>query len=277
MLAAYSRRVSCCLSYTRAECRTCKFCTATGVRKTNLCSRIRGTQGKGLMPDGTSRFTRASTGETIAHFMGCSTFSEYTVVPEIALAVVPRDVPLARVCLLGCGVTTGFGAVLNTADVEEGAASAAVFGLGAVGLAVILGLRKRGVKKILAIDVNPAKFAAATDLGGPAVVCVNPRDYPGRKISEVVVELTTEDGWGGAHYTFECVGSVELMRAALEASHRAWGVSVIIGVAPAGTEIATRPFQLVTGVCVCMFGARLCQHALCRARLRHVVNIIARE
>ena len=159
----------------------------------------------------------------------------------------PADAPTDRVCLLGCGVTTGYGAVLNTAAVEQGAASAAVFGLGAVGLAVVLGLRKRGVRKILCVDVNPAKFAAAVDLGGDAVVCVNPHDHPGRRVADVVVELTTEEGWGGAWYTFECVGSVELMRAALESAHRAWGVYVIIGVAPAGAEIATRPFQLVTG------------------------------
>ena len=168
------------------------------------------------------------------------------MLPAIALAVVPDDTPLDRACLLGCGVTTGWGAVHNTCKVPEGS-TAAVFGLGAVGLAVIVGLREAKARRILAVDINASKFDKAKLLGGPTVECINPADYPGRPIQEVVVELTKEEGWGGVDYSFECVGSVALMRAALESAHRGWGQSCIIGVAASGQEIATRPFQLITG------------------------------
>jgi S-(hydroxymethyl)glutathione dehydrogenase/alcohol dehydrogenase len=223
------------------ECRACKFCTSG---KTNLCSRIRATQGRGLMPDGTSRFT--CRGQSIAHFMGCSTFSEYTVLPEISVAVISPTAPLDRVCLLGCGVTTGYGAVHNTCKVEAGA-TAAVFGLGAVGLAVISALKEVGARRILAIDINAAKFAAAKAFGGPAVECINPLDHADRKIQDVIIDATTEEGAGGVDYSFECIGRTDTMRAALEACHKGWGTSCIIGVAPSGAEISTRPFQLVTG------------------------------
>jgi len=217
-----------------AECRTCKFCTSG---KTNLCQSVRETQGKGLMPDGTSRFSYK--GEPIYHYMGTSTFSEYTVVAEVSLAKVPKDAPLEKICLLGCGVTTGIGAVLNTAKVEEGA-SVAIFGLGGIGLAAIIGAKMAKASRIIAIDINPDKFAIARDLG--ATDCVNPKDFD-KPIQEVIIEMTD----GGVDYSFECVGNVQLMRAALECSHKGWGESVIIGVAGAGQEISTRPFQLVTG------------------------------
>ncbi|WP_296128162.1 S-(hydroxymethyl)glutathione dehydrogenase/class III alcohol dehydrogenase [Pseudomonas sp. Ga0074129] len=217
-----------------AECRTCKFCTSG---KTNLCSSVRATQGKGLMPDGTSRFSY--NGEPIYHYMGCSTFSEYTVLPEVSLAVIPKEAPLEKVCLLGCGVTTGIGAVLNTAKVEEGA-TVAIFGLGGIGLAAIIGAKMAKASRIIAIDINPAKFDVARELG--ATDFINPKDFA-KPIQEVVVEMTD----GGVDYSFECVGNVQLMRAALECAHKGWGESVIIGVAGAGQEISTRPFQLVTG------------------------------
>jgi S-(hydroxymethyl)glutathione dehydrogenase/alcohol dehydrogenase len=217
-----------------AECRECKFCKSG---KTNLCQAIRSTQGRGVMPDGTSRFSYQ--GQPIYHYMGCSTFSEYTVLPEIALAKIPKEAPLEKVCLLGCGVTTGIGAVLNTAKVEEGA-TVAIFGLGGIGLAAIIGAAMAKASRIIAVDINPAKFAIAKQLG--ATECVNPKDYD-KPIQEVIVELTD----GGVDYSFECVGNVQLMRAALECAHKGWGESVIIGVAGAGQEISTRPFQLVTG------------------------------
>jgi S-(hydroxymethyl)glutathione dehydrogenase/alcohol dehydrogenase len=217
------------------ECRTCSFCTSG---KTNLCQAIRLTQGRGLMPDGTSRFSKGA--RTVFHYMGTSTFSEYTVLPEISLAKVRKDAPLEKVCLLGCGITTGIGAVLNTAKVEPGA-TVAVFGLGGIGLSVVQGAVMAGASRILAIDVNPSKFELAGQLG--ATDFLNPRDTPDTPIQEVVVALTG----GGVDYSFECVGNVGLMRAALECCHKGWGESVIIGVAGAGEEISTRPFQLVTG------------------------------
>ncbi len=217
------------------ECKTCSFCTSG---KTNLCQKIRSTQGKGLMPDGTSRFSK--NGKTLFHYMGTSTFSEYTVVPEISLAKVHKDAPLEKVCLLGCGITTGIGAVLNTAKVEAGA-TVAIFGLGGIGLACVQGSVMAKAKRIIAIDINPDKFELAKQLG--ATDCVNPNDHAGTPIQEVIVEMTK----GGVDYSFEAVGNVSLMRAALECAHKGWGESVIIGVAGAGEEIATRPFQLVTG------------------------------
>jgi len=217
-----------------AECGKCKFCLSG---KTNLCQAVRATQGKGLMPDGTSRFSYK--GQPIFHYMGCSTFSEYTVLPEISLAKISQDAPLEKVCLLGCGVTTGIGAVLNTAKVEEGA-TVAVFGLGGIGLAAIIGAKMVKALRIIAIDINPAKFEIAKQLG--ATDCVNPKDFA-KPIQEVIVDMTD----GGVDYSFECVGNVGLMRAALECCHKGWGESTIIGVAGAGQEISTRPFQLVTG------------------------------
>jgi len=217
-----------------AECGKCKFCTSG---KTNLCGAVRETQGKGVMPDGTSRFSYK--GQPLYHYMGCSTFSEYTVLPEISLAKIPKEAPLDKVCLLGCGVTTGIGAVLNTAKVEEGA-TVAIFGLGGIGLAAIIGATMAKAGRIIAIDINPGKFDIAKQLGATDVV--NPNDYD-KPLQEVIIEMTD----GGADYTFECVGSVKLMRAALEACHKGWGESTIIGVAGAGEEISTRPFQLVTG------------------------------
>jgi len=217
-----------------AECRECKFCKSG---KTNLCQAVRATQGKGLMPDGTTRFSYQ--GQPIYHYMGTSTFSEYTVVPEISLAKIPKEAPLDKVCLLGCGVTTGIGAVLNTAKVEEGA-TVAIFGLGGIGLAAIIGAKMAKASRIIAIDINPAKFDIARELG--ATDFVNPKDFD-KPIQEVIVELTD----GGVDYSFECVGNVKLMRAALECCHKGWGESTIIGVAGAGQEISTRPFQLVTG------------------------------
>ncbi len=217
-----------------AECRECKFCKSG---KTNLCQAVRATQGKGLMPDGTTRFSYQ--GQPIYHYMGTSTFSEYTVVPEISLAKIDKDAPLDKVCLLGCGVTTGIGAVLNTAKVEEGA-TVAIFGLGGIGLAAIIGAKMAKAARIIAVDINPAKFDIARELG--ATDFVNPKDYD-KPIQDVIVELTD----GGVDYSFECVGNVKLMRAALECCHKGWGESTIIGVAGAGQEISTRPFQLVTG------------------------------
>ncbi len=216
------------------ECGECKFCLSG---KTNLCQKIRETQGKGLMPDGTSRFYKD--GEPIFHYMGCSTFSEYTVLPEIALAKVSKDAPLEEVCLLGCGVTTGMGAVMNTAKVEEGA-TVAIFGLGGIGLSAIIGAVMAKASRIIAIDINESKFDLARQLG--ATDCVNPKDHD-KLIQEVIVELTD----GGVDYSFECIGNVDVMRSALECCHKGWGESVVIGVAGAGQEISTRPFQLVTG------------------------------
>lgn len=218
-----------------AECGKCKFCLSG---KTNLCQAVRATQGRGLMPDGTTRFSLD--GKPIYHYMGTSTFSEYTVVPEIALAVIDKKAPLEKVCLLGCGVTTGIGAVKNTAKVEPGS-TIAVFGLGGIGLAVIQGAVMAKAGRIIAIDVNPDKFALARQMG--ATDCVNPKEYGDTPIQEIIVEMTD----GGVDYSFECIGNVDVMRAALECCHKGWGESTIIGVAGAGQEIRTRPFQLVTG------------------------------
>ena len=217
-----------------AECGECKFCTSG---KTNLCQAVRETQGKGLMPDGTSRFSKD--GEPIYHYMGCSTFSEYTVLPEISLAKVNKSAPLEEVCLLGCGVTTGMGAVLNTAKVQEGD-TVAIFGLGGIGLSAIIGARMAGASRIIGLDINESKFELASQLG--ATDLVNPKNYD-KPIQEVIVEMTE----GGVDYSFECIGNVNVMRSALECCHKGWGESVIIGVAGAGQEISTRPFQLVTG------------------------------
>ena len=217
-----------------AECGVCKFCTSG---KTNLCSAVRETQGKGLMPDGTTRFYKD--GQPIYHYMGCSTFSEYTVLPEISLAKVNKEAPLEEVCLLGCGVTTGMGAVMNTAKVEAGA-TVAIFGLGGIGLSAVIGAQMAKASRIIAIDINESKFALAKKLG--ATDCINPKDYD-RPIQDVIVELTD----GGVDYSFECIGNVDVMRSALECCHKGWGESIIIGVAGAGQEISTRPFQLVTG------------------------------
>ncbi|MDX1404208.1 MAG: S-(hydroxymethyl)glutathione dehydrogenase/class III alcohol dehydrogenase [Woeseiaceae bacterium] len=216
------------------ECGECKFCTSG---KTNLCQAIRVTQGQGLMPDGTSRFSK--NGKQIFHYMGTSTFSEHTVLPEIAVARVSDKAPLEKVCLLGCGITTGIGAVLNTAKVEPGA-TVAVFGLGGVGLSVIQGATMAKAGRIIAVDINPGKFELAKQMG--ATDTVNPKDHDA-PIQDVLVELTG----GGVDYSFEAVGNTDLMRAALECCHKGWGESVIIGVAGAGQEISTRPFQLVTG------------------------------
>jgi S-(hydroxymethyl)glutathione dehydrogenase / alcohol dehydrogenase len=216
------------------ECRECKFCLSG---KTNLCQKIRETQGRGLMPDGTSRFSKD--GETIFHYMGTSTFSEYTVVAEISLAKINKKAPLDKVCLLGCGVTTGIGAVINTAKVEEGSAIA-VFGLGGIGLSVVQGAKMAKASRIICVDINEDKFEMAKNFG--ATDCINPKNHD-RPIQDVIVELTD----GGVDYSFECVGNVDLMRSALESCHKGWGESIIIGVAGAGQEITTRPFQLVTG------------------------------
>jgi S-(hydroxymethyl)glutathione dehydrogenase / alcohol dehydrogenase len=216
------------------ECGECKFCKSG---KTNLCQKIRVTQGQGVMPDGTSRFSVG--GKKVLHFMGTSTFSEYTVLPEISVAKISKEAPLEKVCLLGCGITTGIGAVLNTAKVEPGA-TVAVFGLGGVGLSVIQGAVMAKASRIIAIDINPDKEQMARQLG--ATEFVNPKDYD-RPIQEVIVGMTD----GGVDYSFEAVGNTKLMRAALECCHKGWGESTIIGVAGAGQEICTRPFQLVTG------------------------------
>ncbi len=217
-----------------AECGQCKFCTSG---KTNLCSSVRETQGKGLMPDGTTRFR--CNGKEVFHYMGTSTFSEYSVAAEVSLAKISSAAPLDKVCLLGCGVTTGIGAVLNTAKVEAGA-SIAVFGLGGIGLSVVQGAVLAKAGRIIAVDTNPDKFEMAKLLG--ATDFVNPKDHDA-PIQEVIVDMTD----GGVDYSFECVGNVELMRSALECCHKGWGESIIIGVAGAGQEISTRPFQLVTG------------------------------
>lgn len=217
-----------------AECGKCKFCTSG---KTNLCSAVRETQGKGLMPDGTTRFS--INGEPIFHYMGCSTFSEYTVLPEISLAKVNPQADLKEVCLLGCGVTTGMGAVTNTAKVQPGD-TVAIFGLGGIGLSAVIGATMAKAGRIIAIDINESKFELAKKLGATDVV--NPKDFD-KPIQEVIVEMTD----GGVDYSFECVGNVHLMRSALECCHKGWGESIIIGVAGAGQEISTRPFQLVTG------------------------------
>ena len=205
--------------------------------KTNLCQAIRATQGKGLMPDGTSRFRRGK--DPLLHYMGCSTFANYTVLPEIALAKIREDAPFDKVCYIGCGVTTGIGAVIHTAKVEPGA-NVVVFGLGGIGLNVIQGARLVGANKIIGVDLNQARRAIAERFG--MTHFVNPSEVG----AELVPHLLNLTG-GGADYSFECVGNVELMRQALECCHKGWGVSVIIGVAPAGAEIKTRPFQLVTG------------------------------
>lgn len=217
-----------------AECGQCLFCKSG---KTNLCVAVRATQGKGVMPDGTTRFSY--NGQPIYHYMGCSTFSEYTVVAEVSLAKIDPEADPEQVCLLGCGVTTGLGAVKNTAKVQPGD-TVAVFGLGGIGLAVVQGAKLAGASRIIAVDTNEAKFGLAEVFG--ATDCLNPRDYD-KPIQEVIVEMT---GWGVDH-SFECIGNVSVMRAALECAHRGWGQSVIIGVAGAGQEISTRPFQLVTG------------------------------
>lgn len=217
-----------------AECGQCKFCLSG---KTNLCQAVRATQGQGVMPDGTSRFSKD--GQPIHHYMGCSTFSEYTVLPEVSLAKVSKEAPMDKICLLGCGVTTGIGAVFNTARVEPGA-TVAVFGLGAIGLAVIQGAQMAGANRIIAIDINTDKFELARQFG--ATDFVNPNDYDD-PIQQVIVDQTD----GGVDYSFECIGNVNVMRSALECCHKGWGESIIIGVAGAGEEISTRPVQLVTG------------------------------
>src|SRR5690349_10493471 len=216
------------------ECRQCKSCLS---RKTNLCTAIRATQGKGVMPDGESRFSLR--GQKVHHYMGCSTFANHTVMPEIAVAKIRKDAPFGSACYVGCGVTTGIGAVLWTAKVEPGS-TVVVFGLGGIGLNVIQGARMVGATQIVGVDINPAREAAGRALG--MTHFVNPTDH-GDKLVGHLIELTG----GGADYSFECVGNVKLMRQALECCHRGWGVSVIIGVAGAGQEISTRPFQLVTG------------------------------
>ncbi len=223
------------------ECRECPSCTS---HKTNLCHVIRDTQGRGLMPDGTSRFSTLD-GDPILHYMGCSTFSQFTVLPEIAVAKVRKDAPFDKICYIGCGVTTGLGAVMNTAGVEPGS-KAIVFGLGGIGLNVIQGLRLVGAGMIVGVDVNPERQVWGERFG--MTHFVNPTEVEGDLVPYLVsLTQTRNDPIGGADYTFDCTGNVDVMRAALEASHRGWGVSVIIGVAPAGAEISTRPFQLVTG------------------------------
>ena len=217
------------------ECRECEYCLHP---KTNLCQAIRSTQGQGLMPDGTSRFSTLD-GDPILHYMGCSTFSNHTVLPEIAVAKVREDAPFDKICYIGCGVTTGIGAVINTAKVEIGS-RAIVFGLGGIGLNVIQGLRLAGADQIVGVDLNAEKKAMAEHFG--MTDFVNPSEVDGDLVAHLV-DLTK----GGADYTFDATGNVEVMRAALESCHKGWGESVIIGVAPAGAEIATRPFQLVTG------------------------------
>jgi S-(hydroxymethyl)glutathione dehydrogenase/alcohol dehydrogenase len=216
------------------ECGECKFCLSG---KTNLCQKIRETQGRGVMPDGTSRFYKD--GKPLYHYMGCSTFSEYTVLPEISLAKVNKKAPLDEVCLFGCGVTTGIGAVMNTAKVKEGD-TVAIFGLGGIGLSAIIGAMMAKASRILVIDINESKFELARKLG--ATDCINPKKID-KPIQEHIVELTD----GGVDFSFECIGNVDVMRSALECCHKGWGESVIIGVAGAGQEISTRPFQLVTG------------------------------
>lgn len=217
------------------ECRQCKSCLS---RKTNLCTSIRATQGQGLMPDGTSRFSYK--GQMLYHYMGCSTFSNFTVLPEIALAKVRADAPFEKICYIGCGVTTGVGAAIWTAGIEPGA-NVAVFGLGGIGLNVIQGARMAGADRIIGIDINPAKREMAARFG--MTQFINPGEIGVDKVVAAVIEATE----GGADYSFDCTGNTEVMRQALECCHRGWGESVIIGVAESGKEIATRPFQLVTG------------------------------
>jgi S-(hydroxymethyl)glutathione dehydrogenase / alcohol dehydrogenase len=217
------------------ECRQCKTCLS---RKSNLCTSIRATQGKGVMPDGTSRFSMG--GKPLYHYMGCSTFSNFSVLPEIALAKIREDAPFDKVCYIGCGVTTGIGAVLYTAKVEAGA-NVAVFGLGGIGLNVIQGAKLVGADKIIGIDVNPGKRAMAEKFG--MTHFINPKEVGNDKVVQAIVDATD----GGADYSFDCTGITQVMRQALECCHRGWGQSIIIGVAEAGQEIATRPFQLVTG------------------------------
>jgi len=216
------------------ECRQCKFCLS---QKTNLCQAIRATQGKGLMPDGTSRFSK--NGKPIYHYMGTSTFANYTVLPEISLAKIREDAPFETVCYIGCGVTTGIGAVIFTAKVEAGA-NVVVFGLGGIGLNVIQGAKMVGADKIIGVDINPAKQQIAEQFG--MTHFVNPRELDGDLVGHII-ELTD----GGADFSFECIGNINVMRQALECCHKGWGVCTIIGVAGAGQEISTRPFQLVTG------------------------------
>jgi S-(hydroxymethyl)glutathione dehydrogenase/alcohol dehydrogenase len=216
------------------ECRQCKSCLS---HKTNLCTAIRSTQGQGVMPDGTSRFSIG--GKKIHHYMGCSTFANFTVLPEIAVAKIRADAPFDKVCYIGCGVTTGIGAVINTAKVEAGA-NVVVFGLGGIGLNVVQGARLVGANKIIGVDLNPARKPLAEKFG--MTHFVNPKDVQGDLVAHLVA-LTD----GGADYSFECVGNTDLMRQALECCHRGWGQSIVIGVAGAGREISTRPFQLVTG------------------------------
>ena len=215
------------------ECRECKFCTSG---KTNLCGAIRDTQGRGLMPDGTSRFSRG--GEAVLHYMGTSTFANFTVLPEIAVAKIRKDAPFDKVCYIGCGVTTGLGAVMNTAQVAPGA-NVAVFGLGGIGLNVIQGARIVGADRIIGVDTNPAKQPLAEKFG--MTDFINPHDAG--DVAAAIVDMTD----GGVDYSFECIGNVDVMRQALECCHKGWGESIIIGVAGSGQEIATRPFQLVTG------------------------------
>ena len=217
------------------ECRQCKTCLS---RKSNLCTSIRATQGKGVMPDGTSRFSLGK--EKIYHYMGCSTFSNFTVLPEIALAKIREDAPFDVVCYIGCGVTTGIGAVIYTAKVEAGA-NVVVFGLGGIGLNVIQGAKMVGADKIIGVDINPGKRAMAEAFG--MTHFINPKEVGNDKVVQAIVDLTG----GGADYSFDCTGNTQVMRQALECCHRGWGQSIIIGVAEAGQEIATRPFQLVTG------------------------------
>ena len=222
----------------QAYCGECMFCKHP---KSNLCISVRSFTGRGVMrSDNSVRFHKD--GKPIYHFMGTSTFSEYTVLHEVSVAKVNEKAPLEKICLLGCGVSTGWGAVFNTCKVQPGS-SVAVFGLGAVGLAVIEAAKRAGAEHILAVDINPGKFKAATDWG--ATSCLNPKDYEGQSLTQVLIEKSPT-GWGW-DYTFECIGNVEVMRAALECAHRGWGESCVIGVAAAGKEISTRPFQLVTG------------------------------
>jgi S-(hydroxymethyl)glutathione dehydrogenase/alcohol dehydrogenase len=216
------------------ECGECKFCLSG---KTNLCQKIRETQGKGLMPDGTTRFYQ--NGKPIYHYMGCSTFSEYTVLPEISLAKINPAAPLEEVCLLGCGVTTGMGAVMNTAKVKAGD-TVAIFGMGGIGLSAVIGAAMAKASRIIVIDINESKFDLAKKLG--ATDCINPKEID-MPIQDYIVEMTD----GGVDFSFECIGNVNVMRSALECCHKGWGESIIIGVAGAGQEISTRPFQLVTG------------------------------
>jgi S-(hydroxymethyl)glutathione dehydrogenase/alcohol dehydrogenase len=221
------------------ECRACKTCLS---QRSNLCTSIRGTQGKGVMPDGSSRFSceGAAPGKPVFHYMGCSTFSNFTVLPEIAVAKVREDAPFDKICYIGCGVTTGIGAVIYTAKVWPGA-NVVVFGLGGIGLNVIQGARMVGADKIIGVDINPAKQAMARKFG--MTHFINPNEIGTDKVVQAITDLTS----GGADFSFDCTGNVAVMRQALECCHRGWGESIIIGVAPSGAEIATRPFQLVTG------------------------------